>query len=206
MFAFIVSFFIAGAPVSHAGSAPSQKDQAEFVRLTEEVEKLAHRNAWAGVERTFLQLLETGITPSFDAWVSGAHASRAIGDVGACRTRLSAANELTEDREIVDWLWTIDAEYGKVFLACDQGKNPASLDITTMPFNPDHQRAVEFAKAQVAEGCYLDGYLPQGVYTFKTESIEDEIKVIPRIQTVRMDLRTHGNSKPPKKSKKKHKK
>ena len=55
----------------------------EHNRLSVELQTLAQRGAWAGVERTFLRLVSTGIEPDFDDWVVGAASARARGDMKA---------------------------------------------------------------------------------------------------------------------------
>lgn len=173
--------------------------KAEYVRLSQELEKLASRNAWAGVERTYNALVETQMPPTFADHIAGAHAARALGNIAGSRTRLMAANEIREEREVLDWLWDIDANYGKVFLACGGGKEQVDLAIATMPFDPGQQRAVQFAMTQIGEQCLFDGYLPKGDYTFGPSGVA----VVPRVQSVRIDLR--GIDLPKKKKEKKDK-
>lgn len=172
-------------------------DQAEYVRLQQELEKLAARNAWAGVERTYQKLVATGVPPSFSDHVSGAYAARALGDVGAARTRLSAANAIKEDKQILEWLWDIDSNYGRVYLACDLGKHPVELEAEAMPFNPDMRRAVELSVGLVAQTCAFDGLLPHGNYSFGGQALKVE-----RVQAVRLDLRNMEIPTPKKKKKK----
>jgi len=193
---------LAGTASQARDTVVNEQDRAEFQRLTQEIEKLAQRNAWAGVQRNFDQLVAIGLEPSFETWVHGAHAARATGDATASRERLVAANEVREDKEILDWLWQIDSKYGHVFLACDLGKNPAVLSSVALPFDPNQQRAVEFAQAQVTESCLLDGLLPEGSYTFEVGDRTSEIRVVPRVQTVRVDLRGVDTGKRKKEKKK----
>jgi hypothetical protein len=180
---------------SALASADEGVNQAEYNRLQQELEKLASRNAWAGVERTYNAMLATGARLGHDDHVSGAHSARALGDITAARNRLMAANEISEDREVLDWLWEIDASYGKVFVAADKGSKKIDLRCSNMPFNPDQRKAVEFAQALVIEGGVFDGYLPQGHYTFgnhhKPEGIY-QLDVVPRVQSVRIDTRRSG--------------
>ncbi len=159
--------------------------KAEYVRLAQELEKLTSRNAWAGVERTYLALIETGVQPTFEDFIAGASSARATGDISGSRARLMAANELQEDKEILDWLWEIDSNYGKVFLACLPSKDPITLAAPVMPFDPAMAASVRFAIAEIEEDCLFDGYLPKGDYVFGTK----EVSVVPRVQSVRIDLR-----------------
>src|SRR5690606_35599656 len=88
--------------------------QAEYIRLSAEMKRLAERNAWEGVERTYERILATGVAPSYDDHFLAAQSSRSIGDVNGARSRLLAANDVREEREVMDWLWEIDSSYGKV--------------------------------------------------------------------------------------------
>ena len=160
--------------------------KAEYFRLAQELEKLTSRNAWGGVERTYLALVATGIAPTFENYIAGAQSARATGDISGSRERLMAATELHEDKEILDWLWDIDSNYGKVFLAClPNARSPITLATSTMPFDPAMGNAVRYAIAQIDEACVFDGYLPKGDYTFGTKAVS----VVPRVQSVRIDLR-----------------
>ncbi len=170
---------------------PSTPDVAEYNRISQEIEKLATRNAWAGVERLWLELASTGVEPSFDDCVSGAHSARAIGDVHASRARLDRAHRIREEREIVDWMSEIDENYGSVELLCDLGRKPAELRIEAMPFMPQHRIAIEFAQKQVVEHCDFDGLLPRGDYEF-VEGGGDRVATVsvkPRVSTMKVDFR-----------------
>ncbi len=179
-----------------AAAATDTAAQAEYIRLSQELEKLATRNAWPGVVRTYDALIATKVPPKFEDHLFGAHGARAVGDITSVRQRLLLANDLREDREVIDWLWEIDSTYGQVFLACDPGKG--ELKAESMPFDPDQSHAVSFAAAKVVETGIFEGYLPQGKYYFS----DMEVKVQPRIQGTRIDLRTADSGKPPKHKKK----
>ncbi len=170
--------------------------QAEYVRLNREIEKLAARNAWVGVERAYADMLALGAAPGFDDHVAGANAARSIGDTGKARERLLAANAMREDRVVIDWLWQIDSNYGMVSLDADHG---AALSAEAIPFEPDQARSVEFAIRQVDETGTFHGYLPQGRYSFAGRTID----VQPRVTSISIDVRTGEARKPPRKRNKK---
>jgi hypothetical protein len=66
-----------------------------------------------------------------------------------------------------------------------------------MPFNPEMKRAIEFSQARISEGCMYDGLLPEGAYIFSAHGEKAiDLKVVPRIQSVRIDLRTKRGKKP----------
>lgn len=165
-------------------SEVSSAEQAEYVRLSNEMARLASRNAWAGVERLFLTMSDMAVELSFEDFVSGAHAARANGDITLVKQRLVAATALREDSEITDWLFDLDGTYGRVFVSADKGK--AELSVEKMPFNPEQRKAIEYATLQVEETGTYDGLLPAGDYVFGPATLE----VIPRVQSIRIDLRT----------------
>lgn len=165
--------------------APVAPDLAEYERLTQELESLASKNAWTGVERTFQELVATGVAPSTADWLRGAEAARAVGDIGTVYQRVREARKLEPDnRMIVEWLYDMDQRFGHVVLACDPG-SLLQLRVEALPFDPEAQRAIRFAQEQIRDACWFDGRLPEGTYKF----YEKEIHVVPQVQTVRLDLR-----------------
>jgi len=179
------------------GEVDATKARAEYVRLSQELEKLAMRNAWTGVERTFVAIEATGVPPSFDDFVTGANSARALGDVRSARSRLMAANALKEDRGVLDSLWEIDSKFGAVSLAADLGAVEFRAEV--LPFEPAQAKSVEFAKQQIDETGVFEGFLPEGVYWFG----DTEVKVQPRVSAILIDVRTDDGHKPKRKKKKK---
>ena len=166
----------------------AQEQQAEYVRLSNQMARLASRNAWSGVERTYLDMVALGTDLGFDDHVSAAHAARDLGNITAVKSRLISATEIREDDDITDWLFEIDGNYGRVNVAADKGK--AELQVKVMPFSPDHRKAIEYAILQVAETGSYDGLLPAGDYSFGYGGTVLTLEVIPRVQSIRVDLRT----------------
>ena len=110
----LASLFAMSTP-AHAGDV----EAAEHRQISEEMERLASRNAWSGVERNFKQLLElqeAGEVITYDEWNLGAQAARALGDMGSCRDRLAQAVKLEGKEEDIAWLEQIDKSYGPVTL------------------------------------------------------------------------------------------
>ncbi|NCG20428.1 MAG: hypothetical protein GWP91_15575 [Rhodobacterales bacterium] len=164
-------------------------NRAEYVRLAQELEKLAARNAWVGVERTLLAMEVTGVPLDFASLLAGAHAARDKGDAAAVRARLERASKIKEQKDVLEWMWEMDTYYGKVFLTCDDVKKQskrATLETSAMPFDPSQANAVRFAINVVDETCFFEGLLPGGDYRFGVQ----EFTVKPRLETVRLDLRT----------------
>ncbi len=152
-------------------------DLAEHVRLTEEMRRLARRNAWNGVEAAYRGLLElaarNGDAPTFEEHYLGAQAARALGDVNATYSRLNAAVKCgspSEVRSAIDWLANIDANYGTVSLLSQLDSAPQIIP-RKMPFAPDQRAAIQKASQLVAATGRYDGLLPAGVYEFGSESL-----------------------------------
>jgi hypothetical protein len=184
------------ADTDSAASSSDATDSAEYKRLREELDRLAKRNAWTGVERTFQLMVETGVTPTFDDYKVAAHAAQNLGSIQDARDRLRAATMLREDKEVLDWLWSIDSSYGKVFLAGDPGEY--ALLIETPPFDPTQARALQFAVDAVERTGTFEGLLPKGTYLFGPHKIE----VRPQVSQVRVDVRSESGVRKSKKAEK----
>ena len=147
-----------------ASSAPataSEVDRAEYIRLAGEIRGLADRQAWGGVERAYQAAVQTAHPLTFRDHLSGAHAASASGDMAAVRERLFQAHQIAEDHEVIDWLWSIDSEYGAVDLVADAG---FALTATELAFDPIRSRSVTFAAKTLAETGTYQGLLPAGAY------------------------------------------
>lgn len=158
------------------------ENPAEYVRLSTEMERLAAKGTWDGVERSYLRMQELGMQPRYEEHYLGAQAARAAGDVGAARARLQAAlGERSED-DARTWLTEIDRNYGPVELISLPGAH--ALVAAEVPFEAGAARAVEFAQHKLATDGRFVGLLPNGAYRFGTYDVD----VIPRIQARRLDL------------------
>ncbi|MEZ4239311.1 MAG: hypothetical protein R3F59_24785 [Myxococcota bacterium] len=160
---------------------PDPRVSSEARRLSEEIEQLAARNAWTGVERTFLQLRALDPPERADDWLRGAESARARGDMGAVRERLARAAALRPDPAVDAWLADLDGRYGRATLRCERrrvvplparilGRPPAGwraaflLEAEEPPFDPDLVRAIAFARDELARTGAFAGLLPVGRY------------------------------------------
>ena len=151
-------------------------EQAEHRRLSEEMDRLAQRNAWSGVERNFQDLLtlqKKGEVITYEEWYLGAQAGRALGNMAACRQRLSETIKVEGTEDAVSWLEQIDATYVSADLKTVDREADASLVIAGMPFAPDQRAAVEYAQSQVTEARQFVGLLPAGEYTFTSGDVSE---------------------------------
>lgn len=156
---------VAVVPEAHAGDV----EKAEHTRLSEEMRKLAQRNAWSAVEANYKRLEELekkGETISYqDHWL-GAESARALGDITATRARLERATKVEAKKEALDWLAEIDANYGRVAIALDpKFQGDKALTPAVPPFAPDQRQSIANAGTALAGGKGYTGLLPAGDYT-----------------------------------------
>lgn len=167
----LLALFLAqqAAPSPGDAAAPDPAQQAEYYRLSDEMARLAERQVWLGVERKFQQLQALDVPLSYQDYWHGALAARNLGDVQGSYERLSEAAKIEGTREVIDWLWSIDTEYGRVELRTEPA-GPSTLAIAAMPIVPDQRAAVEAAQRQIAETGAYSGMLPEGDYTFADQA------------------------------------
>lgn len=155
----------AGPPVDPAVLA------AEHQRLADEMEQLARRQLWPGVELKYQECVALGVELSFDELRNGALAARGLGNMQAAYDRLREAARVRADKEIVDWLWSIDSLYGHVDLQTTPPRS-AELTVESLPFAPDQRAAVDYAVAYMREHGVFKGLLPRGRYTLNGRTFE----------------------------------
>jgi hypothetical protein len=154
---------------------------AEYERLSEEMEQLARRQIWVGLEDKFREIQALGVPLRVRDLVHGAHAARALGDVQTTWERLQAACALSDEDELVDWLRAIESEYGQVALSTSPQRS-VQLQPDAMPFAPDRRAAVDFAARALAEQGEFEGRLPAGSYQLASTSFEVEPGISLRIE------------------------
>ena len=162
--------------------AYAECEQSEKVRLSGELKKLAQRNAWSGVERSYLSLLETKCDLSFDENQLGAESARYLGKTMQMYDRLAAAKELDPQPQILENLSGLDSMYGRVRVKGDARRRPV-LSRAAMPFAPDERKSIEWAIEVVAGTGSFEGMLPNGEYlvgeiAFTVESGEEWQEVV----------------------------
>ncbi len=148
------------APVS---AYAADCDMAEKLRLSEEAKKLAQRNAWAGVERSFAGLLGTKCELKFTEYELGAQSARYLGKTFEMYERLTSAKDLDPQAEILDLLAGLDTNYGRVQINGDARRRPV-LTRPAMPFPPDQRKSIEWAVEVVDGTGSFKGMLPVGDY------------------------------------------
>ncbi len=183
---FLLSLAAAEEPVfedPRAFRAP--RDEGEYQRQSAELQLAATRNAWGGVERAYRALMTTNVPLTGAMHVSGARAAQSRGDMTAARDRIRQALQAEPDlQEARDWLRELDGGYASVLLLGDPGRHHLVCD--AIPFDPALAKAIEFAKAAIAETGTFNGILPAGSYQFADLTLD----VRPGITTQRIDLRS----------------
>ena len=144
------------------------ESEAEDIRLTEEMRSLYRRNIWVGVDRMYRTLIERGTVLTSPQHLQGAHAAQALGDIQGCYDRLRAAALLDPSKEVVDWLWVLDSEFGEVEINAAPG---VELSTGLMPMALMHRTAIERAAVQIAEEGRFVGRLPVGTYSVAAQSL-----------------------------------
>jgi hypothetical protein len=174
-------------------SAPgADRVEAEHDRLSSDLQQLSQRQLWAGAEKKYQELTKLGVDLTFEDLMNGAYAARALGSVQDAYTRLKAATKLKDNaREVVDWLYAIDANYGKVELLTVPPRSD-TLAPELMPFDPDQRTAVEAAVSAVKSGGVFSGLLPKGSYTFAGQQFTVEPGISVRIEVSPRLKKTQG--------------
>lgn len=148
-------------------AATAEEEQAEVVRLYEDMQKFEKRGNWDAVERKYLEILKyKKATPKHGAHVLAAQASDSVGDVGKTRVRLERALKVEEVEKTRAWLESINNNFVRVEITVSNDyETIPDLTPTAMPFFPDQQLAIAFADKQLKTNRRFKGMLPLGEYT-----------------------------------------
>jgi hypothetical protein len=171
--------------------ARAQDPAAEHERLGEELVKLAQRNTWAGVDRTYRALVALGAAPSPREHLLGAQAAQAEGQTLLALWRLQrigpqAGSADPIERDAIETAAaervTILGRYGLVSIYVGAGGVPA-LFRDDMPFSQQEQDAIAAARSRLGTTRAFRGLLPVGTYrvdaeTFTVEPGADWVTVV----------------------------
>lgn len=153
----------------------SQKEiQAEAVRLVQQMDKLAAKGAWTGVERAYEQLVSLKVPVAVQIHLMAAQAAQSRGDqTEAWRRflRVLAVDGLHAEAHLQ--LATIQATYGEVTLTVHKKwSEPVTLEAKDLGFDPEHFSALEKASSSLEEERTYHGLLPLGRYTLGPVAFE----------------------------------
>lgn len=172
-----VLLFLLGALGAAAFSPPAYAgdvERAEHTRVSEEMRKLAQRNAWGAVEAQFQKLVvlqASGEVLTMQELQLGIQAAQNLGDITSARSRLSQVVKIDATPEFIQALADIDANYGHVNVAYDARYGADRTIIAVVPpFAPDQRAAIAIANNIVLADKDYDGLLPAGDYTVGTHS------------------------------------
>lgn len=166
---------------SPPASAAKDATEAEHDRLSEEIERLVQRQVWSGVERKFLEMEKLGVELTQQDYLHGAYAARELGDIQSVYERLYKAKERKPTKEIIDWLWDIDRNYGHVELMTVPNRS-TDLSCELMPFDVTQRKAVEVAISSAQDDGHFVGLIPKGSYIFAGQPFTVEPGVSVRIE------------------------
>ncbi|MCA9489034.1 MAG: hypothetical protein KC621_03910 [Myxococcales bacterium] len=145
-------------PADAANEAQKSARAAEVIRLRDEMERLAARGVWVGVERAYEQMERSEVELRSADHVLAAQAAMTLGDVGSARERIEHALAVVADDHLAGWRDEIDARFVHVQL---EGPD---LELVRGMTRPDALAAYRFAQTELARTGVFDGMLSYGVY------------------------------------------
>ena len=157
--------------VALAGPALAGKAKdAESERLLHELDRLAQKGAWSGVERVFRKLRDAGGDLPASAWRTGGDAARQRGNATEAQRRYVKAERL-EPESTNEALVQYRTAYGvlevrRVEATC------ITLTPADNPFDPSKQAAITWAQDRLAEDGAFRGLVPIGTYTVGGHTVQ----------------------------------
>ncbi len=165
-----------GALLAPATAQAQTSDQeAERYRLTEDMRRLAQRNAWVGVEARYADLLALRIPLPVDTHLLGAQSAGYLGKTWQVYRRLERANEVDPDPELQQEMAALDGRYGRVRIE-GSARWELPLSRPAMPFGPDERKSVEYAIMVAKESGGFEGMLPAGDYVLGTDESNERLE------------------------------
>lgn len=154
-------------PFAHAGP-----NDAEALRLSDEIVRLAQKTAWTGVERKYGELESLKkVEVSGHVHLLGAQAARQRGDVAAAYVRAQRALQVDpSDQEVVDeasrWLADFLVNYGQVEIQLSVGfkGEPTVQALDGAGFNPKIRQSMAVVETHLVRDRHYAGFLPLGRY------------------------------------------
>ena len=151
-----------GGPAWVAHAADEAESDVDALR--KELLRFGRRNAWAGVEETYQQMLAVpDAALTYDDHMLAFRAATQLGLTADGYERLGAAKQLSVTDEVVEGLARIEERFGRVDIRGSWRRRPF-FDRARMPFEPDLRQSIEHAEAVVEEAGSFRGWLPEGTY------------------------------------------
>jgi len=168
--------------------------RAEADRLSDEIRTLSRRQVWTGVERKYRQVVALGTSVSSDIHLTGAYSARESGNLLRVYERLLRASTGKPNEAVIDWLWDLDHNYGRVTLLADR-RRTASLTAVQMPLDPNRRNAVQGAIDICSSDGEFNGLLPKGKYNFMGQDFKVDPGIAVRVE-VSPKMRRQGLVEP----------
>jgi len=170
----LLSLWVCGLLLGGSAAWAASEAEAEARRLSLEVDRLARKNAWSGVERAFRQLEGLGLPIPLSARILGAQAAMEDGDMLTALTRLQvglsgaepASDPNSDFQRAKDIVASLRARYGMVHIVVDESAAPI-LVRDPLPFAIQERQAIGFAAAKILEKRAFMGLLPVGDYVLE---------------------------------------
>ena len=163
-------------PLVH--EAHAQDPNGERVRLENDMRRLALRNAWAGVERKYDELLALGIDLPFETHQLGAQSARYLGKTLEVYERLTRAQSVQPSDDVAMELGAIESSFGRVELkGSERYLVPVKAKIP--PFATDQRKSVEWAAKVMTNTGSFSGMLPLGEYSVGCQTFTVEAGAAP---------------------------
>ena len=159
------SLYLLSSFAVHA-AATSEAD-AERVRLSEDMARMAKRGNWRAVDKKYRQIAALRkVDIPFEDHMMGAQASFNLGDIASTRQRIVLALDVQENEEALQWLEGIDAAFVSIDISIDNSYDgDRELKMAELPFMPEEQDAYNRAKRILADKGQFAGMLPVGEYS-----------------------------------------
>ena len=170
----LISPIIFSVPVVIAAS-PSVEN-AERMRLADEMRSLARREQWPGVDRKYRDMLRLKkATPSFNDHNLGAQAAYNLGNIAGTHRRLNRALAVKKDEKASEWLAEISAGFFAVEINIHKRyEGQRGLIANPMPIVPEKASAVIWAQRRLKAKGSFKGMLPAGEYTIDSQRFKVE--------------------------------
>ncbi|MAY81947.1 MAG: hypothetical protein CL930_14345 [Deltaproteobacteria bacterium] len=170
------------------------ENAAEAQRIADEILKLARRRIWTGVERKYNQLIELNQDVGATVHLTAAYSARESGNLLLVYERLLRAAKVKPSREVVDWLWDLDHNYGRVELVVDR-RRTAELKVDNLPLDPNRRKVIETAITICKDKGSFTGLLPRNTYVFAGQEFTVEPGISVRVE-VSPKMRRQGLVEP----------
>ncbi len=167
---FLIALALAGKPdVGEPTAISPEVAQGRYEQLRGEMERLASRNAWGGVEDAWVEMAGLGVEIPVNLRMLGADSARIRGDAWSAYQRLAdvlrlATPEEAEANGVAGQMQIYRDGWGRVTVRRMEA-TPIALGIVAFPLMPEGRAAVDFATKQLKTTGGFDGLLPVGDYT-----------------------------------------